>query len=675
MKKEPAHSSRQRYQDFVAKYRTGQLGDGEEDDRKKSGIAAKDTTLGTAPAATGGAHADADKPKGILAALRQGKRREYLGEYLRWLKPHRAQIVAVFLLALVAAGLQMVEPLFMRFIIDKVLLDETLDAAGRLRRLNMAGGTFLAVVVISALVGVLKDYRQRLLNVKVMLSLRRSLFERMLHLPLAKLWDMKTGGILSRLTGDVDTTTGLLQMAVVSPSLSVIRLIIAIIVLMTLNWRLALTALAIIPGVMLMSFVFAKRIRPIYRTVRKEVEVVDGRVGETFSGIRVVRAFQGEMRELLDYMLGRHSVLRKELFAHRRELVLWTSWGLLLAAVNVVIVWYGGYLSLRGRASIGDIMAFQWYTFLLLNPVWNLVNSFSELQRSLAAMERVFEVLGMDDDKPDRPDAVLAPAVVHELRFDGVDFEYRDGQPVVRDFHVTAPGGTVVALVGRSGAGKTTVTDLVARFHDPTKGRILLNGTDIRAFQLKSYRRLLAIVQQEVFLFDGSVRDNIAYGRHDATDEDVLDAARRANAHEFIEKLPEQYDTFIGERGVKLSGGQRQRLAIARAILARPQILILDEATSNLDTESEQLIQASMATLLAGRTTFVIAHRLSTIRRADLILLMEEGRVTERGTHDELMDARGAYHDMVVRQMESAADGNVLTTFADAGSEASSPAR
>ena len=198
--------------------------------------------------------------------------------------------------------------------------------------------------------------------------------------------------------------------------------------------------------------------------------------------------------------------------------------------------------------------------------------------------------------------------------------------------------------MGRSGAGKTTVTDLVARFHDPTRGRILLNGTDIRDFRLRTYRDLLALVQQDVFLFDGSVRDNIAYGRHDATFAEVEDAARRANAHEFIVKLPGQYETFIGERGVKLSGGQQQRLAIARAILASPQILILDEATSNLDTESEQLIQASMATLLAGRTTFVIAHRLSTIRRANLILLMENGRVIERGTHEELMNARaGAY--------------------------------
>jgi ATP-binding cassette subfamily B protein len=314
-------------------------------------------------------------------------------------------------------------------------------------------------------------------------------------------------------------------------------------------------------------------------------------------------------------------------------------------------------------------MAFQWYTFLLLNPVWNIVNSFSEMQRSLAAMERVFEILGMSDDKPDKPDARDAPRVVREVRFEGVEFEYREGHPVVRAFDVTVPGGSVVALVGRSGAGKTTVTDLVARFHDPTRGRIVLNGTDIRDFRLRTYRGLLAIVQQEVFLFDGSVRDNIAYGRTDASEADVEDAARRANAHEFIDRLPLRYETFIGERGVKLSGGQRQRLAIARAILARPQILILDEATSNLDTESEQLIQASMAELLAGRTTFVIAHRLSTVRRADMILLMEDGRVIERGTHDELMDARGTYYDMVLRQMESTHQEGGAALFGETAAE------
>jgi ATP-binding cassette subfamily B protein/subfamily B ATP-binding cassette protein MsbA len=242
-----------------------------------------------------------------------------------------------------------------------------------------------------------------------------------------------------------------------------------------------------------------------------------------------------------------------------------------------------------------------------------------------------------------------------------VDFEYRENRPVVSDFSIKVGGGTVVALVGRSGAGKTTVTDLVARFHDPTRGRILVNDTDIRDFKLKTYRDLLALVQQDVFLFDGSVRDNIAYGRHDATADEVETAARQANAHEFIVRLPDGYDTFVGERGVKLSGGQQQRLAIARAILKSPQILILDEATSNLDTESEQLIQAAMATLLAGRTTFIIAHRLSTVRRADLILLMEDGRIVERGTHAQLMDARGLYFDMVQRQMTAHEDADATT--------------
>lgn len=621
-----AESSRARYRAFRDAYRAGALEDPDQPGTPTDGAAPPD------------------------AAAAKQRRRQYVREYLHWLKPHRGAVVLVMALALGTAGLQMIEPLFMRFIIDRVLLDTTLDTATRLRNLHWAGAAFVLALVLSNLVNVLRDYRQRLLNIRVMLTLRRALFDRLLHLPLPRLWDMKTGGILSRLTGDVDTTTGLMQLAVVSPFVSVVRLIVAAGVLMALNWRLALTALAVIPGVMVMSLIFAKRIRPIYRSLRKDVERIDGRVGETFSGIRVVRAFGRETRELLGYLVGRHTVLRKEMFAQRREMVLWTSWNVLLGAVNVVIVWYGGFLNIQGRASIGDIMAFQWYSFLLLNPVWQLVNSFSELQRSLAAMERVFEVLDLPNDKPDRPGAIDAPRPVREVRVEAVVFEYREGQPVVKDVTVTVPGGTVVALVGRSGAGKTTVTDLVARFHDPTHGRILLNGIDIRDIRLASYRDLLAIVQQDVFLFDGSVRDNIAYGRFDATDAEVEDAARRANAHEFIEKLPLGYGTFIGERGVKLSGGQCQRLAIARAILKQPEILILDEATSNLDTESEQLIQASMAGLLAGRTTFVIAHRLSTIRRADLILLMEHGAVIERGTHEALMAQQGVYCEMVKRQ-------------------------
>ncbi len=322
MSKHPPRSSRQRYRGFVEDYRKGRLDDSTDAKDGRKAVADPNTDDDAS------ARAPAPSERGLL----RGKRRQYLREYLRWLSPYRWAVAAVFLFALTTAGLQMIEPLFMRYIIDRVLLNDALDTAARLSRLHMAGAAVLGVIIISNLIGVLKDYRQRLLNVKVMLSLRRALFDRMLHLPLPKLWEMKTGGILSRLTGDVDTTTGLLQMAVVSPAVSVIRLIIAVVVLMNLNWPLALTALAIIPGVMLMSFTLARRVRPIYRSVRKDVEQIDGRAGETFSGIRVVRAFRRETRELLDYMQGRHTVLRKELFAHRRELVIWTSWGLITSA-------------------------------------------------------------------------------------------------------------------------------------------------------------------------------------------------------------------------------------------------------------------------------------------------------------------------------------------------------
>ena len=579
------------------------------------------------------------------------ERREYLRQYIAWIMRHWWPVLTLTLLSLVGAGLEMVQPLFLRYIMDRVLLAEgTITTSQKLRMLHGAGAAFLAVVVVNQLLNLWKNYRQRQLNVRVILALRRALFERLLNLPLKKLSDMKTGGIISRLTSDVNTTTGLLQLGLVSPGVSLIRLVIAIAMLVILNWKLALAAVAIIPVVMLLSLTVARKIRPIYRAVRDDAAYVDGRVGEAFSGIRVVRAFQREQQEELQYLVGNHGIIRKELFAHRRELVLWTTWGFLMASVGLVTVWFGGYLQIRGQATIGDIMAFQLYTMLLLNPVWQIVNSFSELQRALAAMERVFEVLSIDADMPDATDALEAPAQVDEIRFDRVDFEYHPGLPVLRDFDVTIPGGSTVALVGRSGAGKTTVTDLVARFHDPTSGQILVNGQNIRDFRLHSYRRLLAVVQQDTFLFDGTVADNIAYGRPEATFDEIVDAARRANADEFIQCLPQKYGSYIGERGVKLSGGQAQRLSIARAILANPRILILDEATSNLDSESEQLIQDSMRELLRGRTTFVIAHRLSTIAAADIILVMDDGQLVESGTHIELLQRQGLYFDMVHRQ-------------------------
>jgi ATP-binding cassette subfamily B protein len=579
------------------------------------------------------------------------KQLKYLHEYLHLLRPYRIAILVLVASSLLLAAFAIAQPLLVRLIVDHVLLGRYSDSEGKLRRLNVACIAFSVLVLASQVLGVLQSYTQSYLIRSLMLHLRRSLFTKLVRLPIANLRAMKVGGILSRQAGDVDLTASVLEKAILLPSVSFLQLVIAIVILSAINWRLALTAIAVIPGILFVSSITINRIRPIYVSLREDAARIDGRAGETFAGIRIVRTFRREAHELLEYMRGRHVALRKEVFARSLEIGISTAFELLVGTVIVAVFWYGGYLYVRGAASIGDIVAFQWYTLLLLGPASNIVNSFSELQRSLAATGRVFDVLAMPEDKPDEPDAITAPTKVHEIRFENVSFEYHENSPVIHDFDVVVPGGSVVALVGHSGAGKTTIADLVCRFHDPTKGRILLNGIDIRKMRQDSLRKLFATVQQDVFLFDGSIAENIAYGGPHATVKEIEQAARHANAHEFIETLPQKYATSIGERGVRLSGGQQQRLALARAFLTVPEILILDEATSHLDTESEQLIQTSIEDLIAGRTTFIIAHRLSTVRRADLILVMNRGRIVERGTHEELMGINGVYCRMVSCQL------------------------
>ncbi len=635
-------NSRSLFADFLQRYREGKFrSKGADQDAGKNDDQSIDKP----------AESKAEKDSKRIKDKQQ--RKAYLRMYVRQLWPHWQSVVILLILSLTIAGLDVIQPLFVRHIIDRILMNADLPVSAKYGALNQVGFSFLAVIAVGQVMSVFRSYRQEQLNIRVILGLRRSLFDRMLRLPLETLSEMKTGGIISRLTDDVNTTTGLLQMAVISPTVAIIRLVIAIGILLFINWQLAISAIGIIPCVMAISMIFLNRIRPIYREIRKDVSEVDGRVGEAFQGIRAVRTFQGEFREEKDYAVGHHTITRKRLFARRRELLLWTVWGFLLAVIGLVIVWLGGYMNIRGDASIGDIMAFQVYIFMLLNPVWQIVESFSDLQRSMAAMERVFEVLETPPDKIDKTDAMDAPVEINEIRFRDVSFCYEEGEDVLKQLNLEIKGGMTVALVGRSGAGKTTFTDLAARFYDPTPGSISINGIDLRQFKLQSLRKLFGIVQQDVFLFDGSIRENIAYGRPSAAMDLVIDAATRANAHEFIQRLPNGYQSVIGERGVKLSGGQRQRLSIARSLLADPKILILDEATSSLDSESEQLIQRSLKELLKNRTTFVIAHRLSTITHADLIVVLDDGRIVELGTHQQLLSQGGLYRDMVSRQNSS----------------------
>ncbi len=574
----------------------------------------------------------------------------YARSYALWLRPHTWPVALQFSLSLVGIAIDMVWPLVSAYLIDRVILSRALSTEQKIGQLIGFGLGMAGLFLFGSGLSWLRGLRLQLLNSRLAFQLRAALFHRILRLPMGELTEMKTGGILSRLSNDVDSTTGLLQQALLSPVLSTLRLIATLCIIFTLNWRIAVAVIIAMPPILLVQNLWARRIRSIWKSMGQDRQEIDARVSEGLSGVRIVRGFTREQREELAYTLGHHTVIRKQMLATRAQRSVALIWELIMPLAQVTIIGFGGYLVVKGQATLGVLIAFQGYVWRLLEPVMRIASSISDTQRGLAAMERVFDVFDKPEEKPDPPDAVSAPERVEQIRFEHVSFAYRADVPVLRDFDLSVPGGSVVALVGVSGAGKTTVTDLLARFYDPSQGRILLNGVDLRQIRLKSFRSRLGIVQQEVFLFDGSVRENIAYGRIQASVAEVLDAARRANADEFIQRLPEGYDTLIGERGVKLSGGQRQRLSIARALLADPEILILDEATSSLDTESEQLIQASLDELLRDRTTFVIAHRLSTIAHADQIVVLDAGVIVEQGTHHELLRRGGRYAAMVARQ-------------------------
>ncbi|MBK8267482.1 MAG: ABC transporter ATP-binding protein [Planctomycetes bacterium] len=629
-------SSRQSFQEFKAKYRENRDSIEEKPQPLKAGASATDAVNG------------ANVAVGIFKSPeRRKKRRNYLREYIAWLKPYTREIIFIFALAIVSASLAMVLPFATQYAVDTIL-QKNRDPHG----LTQFGLAMLAVTIVQMAFFIYRQWRATLLNARIVVMLRQRLYDHILHLPLSNITEMKSGGIVSRLSGDVDQLSGMLMIAVISPGIAVFKVLLTIGMLFFINSKMALAAMAIIPPLILINTVYLRRIRPIYRTMRDDRALIDGRVAETFGGIRIVRAFARERSELRDYGVGHHAVIRKHLFARVFELIVSLGWGLLIPAMSLIVIWYGGTRYLAGEVSIGGIIAFQMYLAMILQPVSAIVESYGQTQQALAAMERVFDTLWQPRDKPDKPGAIAAPRSVQSIEFDDVHFEYRSGNPVLNGVTLRVDAGQMVALVGPSGAGKTTLTNLVARFYDPTRGTIRLNGVDLRDLKLDTYRRLLGIVTQDVFLFDGTVAENIAFGRHDVTREQVESASKRANAHHFITQLPDGYETIVGERGVKLSGGQAQRVSIARAFLADPQILILDEATSNLDTESEELIQAGMADLIVDRTTFVIAHRLSTVKHADLIVVIENGRIVERGTHVELMTQDERYREMVERQMK-----------------------
>ncbi|HEV2294377.1 MAG TPA: ABC transporter ATP-binding protein [Tepidisphaeraceae bacterium] len=588
------------------------------------------------------------------------------------LRGHRRLFIPI-LIALSISTLLGLTPMYgTKIVFDGVLSPEPVEGAfpewmplpqGRRELLTFV---VIAMVVLSALAeafGLWSRWQATRMTKRVQVSVRKRVFDHAVRLPLHRVYDLKSGGVASILREDAGGVAELIFSMLYNPYRAVLQLLGSLAILVFVDWRLLLGALALLPIVWFTHRTWIGRIRPLFRDIRSTRQQIDSHATEAFGGMRVVRSFSRQRGEAATFTRSGHLMARQEIFAWWWMRGVDLAWSILIPLASALLLYFGGMRVLadmervnaglilpKDALTVGDLVMFLAYLAALLGPIAALAGSATALQNSLSGLDRVLDLLAEPLEMPASPDAihVSRETVQGRITFRDVSFAYAgSAAPVLHRINLDVHPGEMIALVGHSGAGKTTLCNLVARFYDPTAGAVMLDGIDLRKSTVESYRRLLGIVEQDTFLFDGTIAENIAYGRRGATMAQIQQAARLANAHEFITSLPGGYGAVIGERGVKLSGGQRQRLTIARAILADPKILILDEATSNLDTESERLIQGSLRTLMAGRTSFVIAHRLSTIAHADRILVLENGRIVEQGRHEELMSVSGRYRAMV----------------------------
>jgi ABC-type multidrug transport system fused ATPase/permease subunit len=505
--------------------------------------------------------------------------------------------------------------------------------------------TLVQGVTSYALTQLLSKAAQRMIT-----ELRRKVQEHVGRLPVAYYDANKTGALVSRIMSDVEGVRNLIGTGLVEFLGGLLTATIALVLLLRISPLMTGVAFTLLLVAMLSLRKAFGTIRPIFRERSKINAEVSGRLTESLSGVRVVKGYHAEAREHDVFTKGVHRLLDNVLRSLTTMSMMSFSTTALLGVSGALVMLIGAHEIQAGTLTVGGYVSYMAFLAFLVAPVFQVVGIGTQLTEAIAGLERTREVL---DERPEDEDprrTVTLPDIAGELAFDHVSFSYEPGKPVLMDVSFLARPGTVTALVGSSGSGKSTMIGLIAAFHVPSEGRVLVDGVDLATVRLDSYRTRLGVVLQESFLFDGSIRENVAFSRPFAGEEEILAACRIARVDEFAERFPEKYDTIIGERGVKLSGGQRQRVSIARAILADPRILILDEATSSLDSESEMLIQEGLAQLMRGRTTFVIAHRLSTIRRADQILVVEAGEIVERGTHAFLYAANGRYRDLYDKQ-------------------------
>ena len=598
-----------------------------------------------------------------------------LGHFLRFAGKNRRDLFWSLGLLTFGATIGLIPPAATKVVFDNILGDEKLPSnilnvfPSLNNKITLLGFIAIATIIL-AIISLAFNIQGRWLATRttkrIQISVRRKAFLHATSLPLHRIHQLRSGGAASLVREDAGNIGDLVFGLCYNPWRAIIQLVGILIILLVVDWRMLIGSIILFPIVFFTHRTWISRIRPMWRSIRGTRQYCDAMVTESFGGARVVRSFSRQQTEATSWIRSNHLLVRKELLAWWWSRGVDISWSILVPVATGALLWFGGWQVLHDRELIatgaitqsqaitaGDLVMFLTYLAMLMGPLATLAESATQLQNSLAAMDRILDLYEepTEQDEHQGGKIVTCHSALGKITFDDVSFSYPGSDAaVLHNISFVAPAGKTIALVGPSGSGKTTLCNLVAAFYKASQGFITLDGSPLQDIDLHAYRTLLGIVEQDIFLFEGTIASNIAYGKRGASQEEIELAANQAAAHEFISEFSAGYETEIGERGVKLSGGQRQRIAIARALLADPRILILDEATSNLDTQSERLIQNSLATLLKNRTSFVIAHRLSTIRDADLILVLDKGQIVESGTHDELMARSEHYHDMVVLQ-------------------------
>ena len=555
-------------------------------------------------------------------------------------RTHRDRLILGMVLMLISRGAGFVVPAMSGYVVDDVIGNGQSDLLLWLA-LGAVAATLVQAATGFALSQVLGVAAQRAIT-----EMRKRVQRHVTRLPVSYFDSTKTGVLISRVMTDAEGIRNLVGTGLAQLVGGFLTATVGLVALFYLNWRLTVVTLIILVLFGLVMTIMFKKLRPLFRERGKINAEVTGRLGETLSGVRIIKAYSVEKREQLVFAKGAHRLLRNVAQTVTGVSASTSAASLAIGMIGALMILMGGRAIIAGDWTVGAMLQYMVFTGVVVAPVISIASIGTQITEAFAGLDRIREILGTPTELDE--DASRAP--IEELRgdiaLDGVTFAYNEGEPVLRNVSLSAPAGTTTALVGSSGSGKSTLVSLVMAFNRPQEGRVLVDGRDLSTLKLADFRRQLGVVLQENFLFDGSVASNISFARRHATRAEVEEVSRIAHAAEFIRGFPEGYDTIVGERGIKLSGGQRQRVAIARAILADPRILILDEATSSLDSESESLIQDGLRALRRGRTTFVIAHRLSTIQSADQILVLEHGQIVERGTHAELLAAEGRYREL-----------------------------